>query len=178
MLQLGMLVGLIQCKRLVVDRIMNAAQAGDYTLVMSAGCNEVMPGRGADICRVQEGMPVKALWNIVIPGVKPVLGGTIEVTYRDISKTYPILGNVVSVPLSELVGETWEQSDDGIVLALAQVRYQGNEVEEVTRARGILFLVVTDKEYAPMPIDSGFEAFKMNCKVDYSTAGRSALDCK
>lgn len=160
----------------VVDRSPQAIESGDYTLAMSA-CS-AMPGLGADVCHVKEGQNIDASWRLIMPnGTK---GGQIDVYYRDISKSYPILSTIVEVPLKDLIGsDVWKRDYDGEMLALAQVRYidpQG--IEQVARARGMLFLIVTAVGYDPLAIDSGFAATKTRCDIYYSTAGRSAMSCK
>lgn len=176
---LVLLAGLTRCKSIPVDPSAQAAEAGDYTLIMQNGCAEALPSRGADIMRVKVGAPIDCSWNILLPKGDNVLGGEINVTYGDKSLSYGVTGAVTSIGVRELVGhDFWSGEDDGLVLALATIRYKGNETEEVVRARGLLFIVVTEANYDPLPIDSGFSAFSMDCKIQYSTAGRSAVSCK
>lgn len=164
------------CKSLVMDSSLAAVDAGDYTLAVAA-C-EGMPGRGADICRFKRGSEIASSWQVVLPEGDRILGGEVEVTFRDVTRTYPVLGSLVSIPFKDILGTThWEASHDGFALALATIRYQGRETEEVVRARGIAFIVVTDPGYDPLPIDSDTGVFKTKCEIQMSTAGRSALKC-
>lgn len=160
------------------DPSMTATAAKDYTLVSSA-C-EAMPGRGADICRVKENTQIASSWKIVLPKDKRLLGGEINVYYKDISRSYAIDSTVTEIPWRDLLGhDTWSIDDNGTALALAQIRFKDNQgVETVVRAKGLAILVVTKEGYDPMPIDSGFEAFSTRCRIQYSDAGRSALSCK
>jgi hypothetical protein len=160
------------------DPMMSAVSARDYTLVMSA-CN-ALPGRGADICRVTEGSPISSSWKIVLPSSPRLNGGEITVVYKDITKSYAITDIVTHIPLKDLVGhDTWTLEDDGTALALAQIRYKDNQgIETIVRAKGLALIIVNKAGYATLPIDSGFEAFSTKCRVQYSDAGRSALECK
>lgn len=167
------------CSGLVVDRSMNAVYAGDYTLVVSA-CGGT-PGRGMDICRVKENAPISSSWQLIVPQTKSrrVKGGELTVYYRDISKTYAITGPVVQIPWKDFFGApNWSRDMDGEAMALAEIRYVTDQgIEEIWRARGIAKIVVTRQGYDPLPIDSGFTAWGMTCKISYSTAGRSDVKC-
>lgn len=168
------------CTSLVIDRSMPAVFAGDFTLGVSA-CAAV-PGRGMDICRVKENAPIDSTFRLIVPvSGGAVKGGEITLYYRDISKTYP-LGDtpLVEIPWKDFFGqEKWTRALDGEVLALAQVKYITPEgVEEIWVARGIAKIVVTREGYDPMPLDSGFSAWKVKCEISYSTAGRSDVKCK
>lgn len=168
------------CSSLVIDRSMTAVYAGDYTLGISA-CAAV-PGRGMDLCRVKENAPIDSSLRLIVPaGGKAIKGGEITLYYRDISKSYPILNNpLIEIPWSEFFGqEKWSRALDGEVLALAQIRYETPEgIEEIWRARGVAKIIVTREGYDPIPLDSGFAAWGVNCKITYSTAGRSDVKCK
>lgn len=171
------LVLLTACQT-VVDPSMNAAFAGDFT-IMSSAC-DAMPGRGADICRVKENTDVASEWVLVLPHSTQLLGGEVTAYYRDISRSYPITNSIVRIPWSDLVGhKQWELSDDGEAMVLAQIRYKNNSgIEEIIKAKGLAILVVTKAAYDLLPIDSGFTAFKTHCDISYSTSGRSAISCK
>lgn len=161
-----------------IDPSIKAIDAMDLTLAMSA-CN-AMPGLGADICHVKEGATISATWKIIMPKSPKLLGGEINVYYKDISKSYALTGSVVEIPWKDLVGhDTWELEDEGEALALAQIRFKDPQgIISVVRAKGLAILLVTKTGYDLLPIDSGFEAFSTTCRIQYSTAGRSAISCK
>jgi hypothetical protein len=176
---LGLLVGC--ASTLLVDPSIPAVQAGDYTLIMSA-C-ENAPGIGMDICRVNEGTQITSSWRLIIPrnGIN-VLGGEINVYYRDIQRSYgiPAGNNIVEIPWGEIFGsDRWNKSMDGEALALVSLKYKDAQgVEKFAKFRGIAKIVVTDASYARMPIDSGVAAWPTTCKIEYSTSGRAAMRCR
>lgn len=167
------------CKTIPVDPFPSAF-GSDLTLAISACAG--MPGRGADICRVQAGSQVESVWRVVLPKHEAILGGEVAVFFKDISRTYAVEKGqmVVDIPWKDLVaGPLWEAKDEGEALALAKLRYTNAQgIEELIRAKGLAILLVNPKGYEPMPIDSGFAAFEGTCRVQYSTAGRSAIECK
>lgn len=165
--------------KLVLDPSIQAVEAGDFTLMIS-GC-EAVPGRGMDICRVKEGQPIQSVWRLVVPIQKNTfLAGELSVYYRDISKTYPLITPVVEIPWKDFFREdVWNRDMDGEALALAKIRWKTpTGIEEIWTARGLAKLVVTKEGYDPLPMDSGFVAWGTQCKIVYSTAGRSAIQCK
>jgi hypothetical protein len=166
------------CKSFPIDPSIAAAEANDYTLIASA-C-EAMPGRGADICRVKEGTTVSSGWRLIVPTGDKILGGEVTIYYKDFSKSYGVTDKVIEVPWRDLVTDhTWKESHDGIAVAIAQIRYvDPGGIEKIMRARGMAIINVLKPGYDPMPIDSGFAAWKTECKVEYSTAGRGALGCE
>ena len=178
----GMIVGVLftaACSSLVVDRSMPAVAAGDYTLAISA-CENV-PGGGMDICRVRENTTIESVWKLIVPqGKNIVQGGEIDVYYRDVHRQYGVTGSVVEIPWRDFFSqERWTSDLDGEALALVLVRWKTPEgIEEVVKFRGIAKIVVTKEGYDRLPIDSGFAAWKTTCKVQYSTAGRGAVQCK
>lgn len=177
---LALFLSISGCRgHVVMDPSIQAVQASDYTLAVAL--TDTMPGRGGDILRVKEGTPIASVWKVILPTGKPMLGGEIEVSYRDTTKMYGVAKSqaVVEIPLAELLGhETWRKEDRGTAVALATIRYKGNETEEIWRARGFAIIVVTDPTYDPLPIDSGFVATKTRCELQSTTAGRTALKCK
>lgn len=162
---------------------MNAVDAFDYTLALNAGCAP-MPGEGGDLCRVHEGDAIDTVVSIVLP--KKHIGGEITVNYRSITKTYGVKeGDLLfEIPLKEFFEtDHWVRADhNGIALVLAALRFKdAQNIEYVGKARGMAIFVVMVPDYNPMPIDSGFHASEteVTCKVQYSTAGRSAVGrCK
>lgn len=167
------------CETMVIDPSMNAVEAGDYTLALSA-C-EGVPGRGMDICRVKEGQKIFSVWRMVVPVDMNhnFLGGEVVVYFRDISKTYAIQNAVIEIPWRDFFSQdTWAENMDGEFLALAALRYKdASGVEKILKGRGIAKIVVTKPGYDPLPLDSGFGAWNTTCKIQYSTAGRSAIKC-
>lgn len=126
-------------------------------------------------------------WRLVLPVDKAFfLGGEVTVYFKDTSRSFAITQPLVEIPWREIFYHqlpdplpTWKRSMDGEVLALAQIRMKTNHgLEEIWKARGIAKIVVTRSGYDPLPIDSGYEAWKGTCEVSYSTAGRSALRCE
>lgn len=179
---LGLVTGvclLAACSGLVMDPSIAAVDAGDYTLAVSA-C-EATPGGGMDICRVREGDPIQSSWKLIIPNGKNVTGWEVDIYYRDVE--HPVKqtgqGGVIEIPWDQFFQQkTWTSDLDGEALALATVRYKDNTgIEKVVQFRGLAKLVVTKQGYDRLPIDSGFAAWKESCKVQYSTAGRGAVQC-
>jgi hypothetical protein len=162
----------------VTDPSIESIRALDVTVVMSA-C-EAMPGRGADICRVNEGAVIDSSWKIIIPEAKRIDGGEINVFFKDIQKSYAITDSVVVIPWRDLIGSnTWSVDHAGIAQALAVVRYKDDQgIIKQVRAKGMALLVVMKDGYSPMPIDSGFSAVETRCRIQYSSSGRSAIECK
>lgn len=178
-LVIGLLAGLLGCSALVLDTSTDAIGAGDYTLALSA-CGAV-PGGGMDICRVTSGTTIASNWNLVIPTSGKITGGSVDVYYRDIHKSYPIgKDSVLAISWSDFFGTTtWTAAQDGEAEALLAVSWTDqNGVSQQTNFRGIAKIVVTAPGYATLPIDSGFQAFATDCKIQYSTAGRGAVSCK
>lgn len=175
----GIALLLVGCKALVVDPSITAAEAHDYTMVFSAGCQAV-PSQGLDICRVVEGAKVAEHLRIVVP-VDKVLSCEIRVRYKGVAKSFSCAanGNVALIPWRELVGgEFYERGDEGPAQLIGSARVKGPDGDRFVDVLGYAFLVVLGKGYSPMPIDSGNQAWGTNCKVQYSTAGRSALVCR
>ena len=161
----------------VIDRSIRAVDAADLTLV--GGCS-AMPGRGADICRFKEGQSISSSWNLVVPaGERELLGGEVVIYGLDQPKTFPVKDKVVVIPWRDIFGdESWKTSHAGVLTALAQIRWKTPEgIEEIWNAKGVAIVLVLKQGYDEIPIDSGFSAWGTKCKVQYSTAGRSALEC-
>lgn len=157
---------------------MDAYSAGDYTLIASA-CSAV-PGRGMDVCQVTDGTPIASAWKMIVPDGMAVQGGEVDVYYKDIHKSYPVIGNIIQISWSDFFGmKTWDSTLDGEVEALATVSWKDNtDIVKTTEFRGLAKIIVTKAGYNRMPIDSGFQAWSSACRVQYSTAGRSAIKCQ
>lgn len=162
----------------VVDTSPDAIKSGDYSLIHSV-CGAA-PGRGLDVCLVSDGTPIDSVWRLVVPSGKSVIAGELDVYYRDIHKSYPISGSVVEIPWKDFFGvDLWSADFDGEVMALLVVRWKdATGIEQVTKFRGLAKIIVTSKGYERLPIDSGVAQWQTTCKIDYTTAGRSALSCK
>lgn len=174
------LLSIAGCSTVLIDPSIQAVDAGDYTLAVSA-C-EAAPGQGMDICRVREKAAIESSWRLFIPAGKAVLGGEVDVYYRDLHRSYAVAkgDGIIEIPWKDFFGQTtWDRSMDGEALALVALRFATpNGVEEVVKFRGIAKIVVTKEGYDRLPIDSSYGAFKTTCKIQYSTAGRSAVECK
>lgn len=158
----------------IMDPSVGAVKADDYTLIQSI-C-EAAPGRGIDVCRAKEGTPISSTWVLVLPKGK---GGEVSVQYRDVTRTYAVTGTTITIPLKDFFDhENWEKTDAGTAVLYAKVIYNSGTGDAVFTARGFAFFIVTDNTYDPMPIDSGYSAFQTQCKIQYSTSGRSAIGCK
>lgn len=180
MKKLGLVLALLfmGCRQFVLDPSPEAVAAQDLTLIISA-CENV-PARGMDICRVKENAKIQSSWRLVLPVGGNFIGGELVVYYKDQSFTTAINEKVVEIPWSQLVKrDVWHLDDDGEALALATIRYKDDQgIEKIWKARGIAKLIVTKESYDPMPIDSEFYTWGTTCKIQYSTAGRSAIECK
>lgn len=168
------------CSQLTVDPSMEAVDAGDYTLVHSA-C-EGTPGLGLDSCIVKEGSEIDRSWQLIIPsGHRYVLGGEVDVYYKGIHKQYPIKkdSEILEIKWDEFFGKKkWSKDLDGEVLALVLLKYDKKGIIEIAKFRGIAKIIVIKQGYSRMPIGSGFSGWETDCKIQYSTAGRGALECK
>ena len=176
-----LLVGALICcvPKLTLDPSISAVEANDLTLAVSA-C-EGAPGRGVDVCRVKESQKIDQVWRLVVPvDHNTFLDGELTVYFHGASKSYAIQNALVEVKWDDLIGSSvWTRDMDGEALALAQIRWKTPAgITEVWKARGIAKVIVTKEGYDPLPMDSGFSAWATTCKVQYSTAGRSAVSCK
>lgn len=180
LLVVALALTLFSCKSLVVDPSIEAVYAQDLTLVLSA-CENV-PARGMDICRVKENTVISSVWKIVVPVGGNFIGGELTVFYKDQSYTTAITEPVVNIPWKELLkSDVWKLDHDGEALALAIIRYKDDQgVEKIWRGRGVAKLVVLRSGYDPAPIDSEFTVWEgsVKCRVGYTTAGRSWVECK
>lgn len=175
----GLLLFVLACSSVVMDPSPEPVQAGDNTLVLSA-CSG-LPVVGFDACRVKENTPMESVWRLFfpVPGGN-VTGGELTVNFKDVSKSYAISGPVVEIHWSDFFADkVWKKDYNGIALALAVVRYKDEQgVERTVKARGEARVLVLSEGYDPMPIGTPFGQFKLKCKIEFSTAGRSAVDCK
>lgn len=152
-------------------------EAGDFTLASSA-CDKSI-NMGIDACFVTDGDPIVSDWKLIVPFDKTIVAGEVDVYFKDKRKQYKIEDNVIKIDWSDFFGSTnWDKSMDGEALALVMVQYEHNGVKEIAKFRGIAKLVVAKKGYDRMPVGSGFQQWVTDCHIEYSTSGRSAIDCK
>ncbi len=168
------------CNAVVLDPSPNAVAANDFTVASTL--NNAMPGAGADILRVKEGSPIKSYWTLVLPAHHK--GGEAAVQYNDITKTYGIKEGQtqLDIPLQDLFSHTaWLKTDAALMVVFVNILYDTKTGLATTKARGFGLLIVTDSNYDPLPIDSGYITSITECKVidvAYTTAGRSNIKCK
>lgn len=185
----SLLLGLTGCSgsSLVMDRSSEAMASDDMTLISSCQAtpgSQIGLSSGVDSCRFTDGDTVAGNWIIIAPSppnAKKVTGGTVDIYYRDLHKSYSVHDWVISIPFHEMLGiNKWSKKfDEGVVEALVTVNWSDNaEIQQVTQYRGIAVIIVTAQGYTRMPIDSGNYSWGASCKVQYSTAGRSAVVCK
>lgn len=171
---------LLGCNALpyVSDASIGAVEAGDYTIAMSA-C-EAAPGNGMDICRVVEGQAITQSWVMVLPVDRKNVGGEVVVFYKGVEKSYGVTGRTLVISWKDFLGSpTWKREHDGEALALASIRYlNATGIEEQLLLRGIAKLVVVKPSYTRLPIDSSLQSWQSDCKIQYSSSGRSAVSCK
>lgn len=174
---LGILFLFSGCKSIPIDPSIAAAFAGDKTLIMSAGCSTV-PAQGLDICRVQEGGSVQEVLTVVMPSVKG-LTGELKARFKGIVKTYAINATVTQIPWKDLLDhDSYSMEDQGLLQLTGSLRADLPDGVRFTDLLGYAYLIVLGKGYSPMPIDSGNHAWGATCRVQISTSGRSAMECK
>jgi hypothetical protein len=166
---------------LTIDASTDAFASNDLTLVNSC---QAAPSGGFDSCRFTVGDSVNGSWTLIAPKPQTALqvtGGTIDLYYRDLHKSYPVTDWATSILFSDFFGiSKWTNAyDEGVVEALLTLNWIDNEkVNRITKYRGVALLLVTAAGYDRMPIDSGNQAWGTSCDVQYSTAGRSAVKCQ
>lgn len=179
------------CQSLVMDRSVEPVLANDKTLALSA-CQPTAEV-GFSACRVQEGTAIGSVWRLYFPVSpdKSIAGGEVTVYFNDVPKSYAITGPLLEIPWADFFQDkTWKHEYDGTASALAVVRYKDQEgIEETVKAVGEARVMVIKAGYDPMPIHSAFATFETVCKIkkedgsksecliEYSTVGRSAVEC-
>lgn len=180
----GLVLGLVggcSLSPLIIDASTDAFAAGDLTLINSC---QAAPSAGFDSCRFTVGDTVASSWTLIAPKpgtAQQVTGGTVDLYYKDLHKSYPVTGWTISIPWTDFLSlKTWTSAyDEGVVEALVTLNWIDNEkINQVTKYRGVVLLLVTAAGYDRLPIDSGNAAWGATCKVQYSTAGRSAVSCQ
>lgn len=176
---LAIAVVLLGCTALVIDTSPSAFASNDKTLVMSACAAQ--PVQGLDVCRVVAGSRISQKWVLVVPNSKEVVAGELRIRYRDSVLTYNLAPkqHTIEIPWRDIVGrDTWRLEDEAPAQVTGAVRFKTKTGEGWTDVLGIAFPIVLKEGYTPMPIDSGNAAWMTTCRVQYSTAGRSAIECK
>lgn len=165
------------CTSIVVDPSPNAVASNDYTLAMSI-CHAA-PGLGVDVCRAKEGSPISSEWVVALPDGHN--GGQAVVQYRDVTLSYGIENGQtqLNIPLKDLMGHaTWSKDDSGTSVLFVNLLFDGGTGTMTSKARGFAFFIITSNDYDPLPINSPYGVGQVDCKIQYSTSGRSAIDCK
>lgn len=175
----GLVIVLMACETFIVDPSINAVEADDLTVV--SACQN-LPVGGFDACRFREHSGISSNWSLFLPFGDHIVGGDVTVFYKDTQKSYAIRGKRVEIPWREIIGrDEWSKSHNGIALALATIKFKDESgIERVVQARGEARLLIVSESYSVMPIDSGFVSWsqEVKCKIQYSSAGRSAVQCK
>ena len=170
---------IVACDTITLDPSMHAVEARDLTLISAC---ETVPARGMSLCRFKENANIDSGLDVFLPINNNINGGELVLYYKDISKTYAITGKVTRIKFKDIIGKNvWEKNDNGIMLMLAQIRYEDDSgIERIVQARGEIRTLILPTEYDPLPLDSGFTAWEgeIKCRYGYSTSGRSAIQCK
>lgn len=175
------------CSSLAIDSSTDAFAAKDLTLVSSC---QATPGQqlslasGVDSCHFTVGDTVAGSWTLIAPppgSANKVTSGTVDVYFKDLHKSYPISSWTIPIDFASFLGiSQWSTDlDEGVVEALVTLNWSDNEgIMHVTKYRSIAVLIVTASGYDRMPIDSGNQAWGATCKAQFSTTGRSAIQCQ
>lgn len=165
------------CHSMVIDPSMLAKAAHDQTLIVSA-CHAA-PSQGVDVCRVKEGAAIAEKMIFVVPWTKDSDWGQMAIRYRDRDLSFPIEAATVEVSFAEVTGaETWTRAVEAPIQARASIRYKTDSGAVFVDLIGYVFPIVLAQGYDPLPMDSGVEAFQNTCRVQYTSAGRSAIECR
>lgn len=171
------LIFLVACAGLTIDPSPKAIASGDFTLVHSA-CTTGM-AQGLDVCRVVEGMPITETWNLVLPFDQKYTTAELKIRYRGRVIVKNVTSKVTAIPWTEIVGaDTWTLDMDAPVQVIGTIRAKDNTGDQFVDILGMAFLVVLQKGYAPVPVDSEYTGWKTDCSVGYTTAGRSWIKCE
>lgn len=172
-----MCCGLWGCNSIPIDPSPSALASNDKSLVFTAGQNGLR--QGIDIVRVWEGDPIGQGLQIVVPQGDAVKALEVSAHYNGTKTSFASKNNVLVIPYQQLTKHTeWSLDDDGVVQIYAKVQVEKDSEPLWIDAQAYAYIVVLRKGYSPLPLNSGVEAFKTNCKVQYTTAGRSVAACK
>ena len=158
------------------DPAPQASVSGDPTLYVSAE-SETLPGRGADILRVQAGSPVQQSALVVLPDHSQISSGTVDVEVAGVHKGYTWSGTTLTFAWSDFFGPTWVQGSSTVAKITGSIEYTKPVGTGFFDIEGFVFIVVYDTGYTPLPVDSGYEAWTSSCQVQMTTSGRTALKC-
>lgn len=167
---------------LVIDASIPAVEAGDYTLAGSACDGHI--GDGFSVCRVKQDTRIDSVWSMVVPPVGGrILGVEVDIFYRDLPNPTHMSTKdaVVTVAWKDILhATTWTQDLAGEAEALVDVKYQTDTgLTETAKFKSGAKILVLAPGYERMPMDStAAVGWETTCKVQYSTAGRSAVSCK
>jgi len=168
---------LSSCKTFILDTSMSAAQAGDPTIVSSI--DNGIPSLGFQVVRANDNTPITQVWSIIVPFKKNVVSGEMTIKYKDKKLSLPITDSKVDVPFSRIIGEgKWARGMDGVALVTIQLQFKTptNDANFVDLL-GFAFIRILPPNYNPLPIGSPLGVWEADCHVEYSTNGRSALEC-
>jgi hypothetical protein len=162
---------------LQLDPATTAAAGGDATLVHSA-CAEQL-GHGYDLCRVTEGAEVVETWAFTFPWAPGFVDGDLNVEYLGQTHVFKITGPTLEVPWKLLTGgATWKQEDRAPAQARAAIKFKAPDGDHWVDLLGYAFPIVLKQGYAPLPLDSGRNFTELVCRLQYTSAGRSAVQCQ
>lgn len=168
------------CVTHVVDYSSPAANAGDRTLIVNA-CGSV--SRGGVVCLLKENTLIESSMQFLVPHGDGITDGELSVWYMDNApKNYPINSSVVTIDLKDFFKEPrWTSDMSGEITVVGRVKYKNEAgIEKEIKVLGFVRLFVLEESYGgPLPIDSGYVAWESDytCKVQWTDAGRSAIDC-
>lgn len=171
----------------VIDTSQEAFAAGDMTLstsCQSAPSDKFGLSSGLDLCRFSEGDKISSSWVLIAPKPKAaiqVTGGTIDIFFKDIHRSYPISDWTIPIPFHDIFNaEAWDSNENQVMVeALVTLNWVDNQqISQVSLYRGFALILIMKQGYGRMPIDSGNAAWGSTCKVQYSTAGRGAIKCQ
>jgi hypothetical protein len=159
----------------------DAVASRDLTLASSA-C-QAAPGQGMDLCRLTEGAAVAGSWVLIIPRGDTTGQGTLSVYFRDGVRSYAVPKGAASfeIPWKDFfLGEPkWKPEMGGVAMALLAMPYRDAEgIDRVAKFRGMAYLEVLKPGYVPLPIGSELGTWATDCRITYSTSGRSAVSCR
>jgi len=169
------------CVSKVVDYSMQAAEAGDRTLIVNA-CGAV--SQAGVVCLLKENTEIESSVQFLVPFGDRISDGELTIWYMDMApKNYPITSSVVTIDLKDFFKESkWSTSHSGELTAVARVRYEDSEgIKKEIKTLGFVRLFILKEAYAgTMPFGSGYHAWESNynCSVQWSTSGRSAISCE
>ena len=166
----------IGCSGLPTDPSPNAMASNDKTLIHGACSNA--PNHGVDVCRVVEGSPIEAEWNIFLPWAPDAVSADIRVRFKDRVQTFSFADRFVTIPLKDVIGEeTWKLSHDGPIQAVATIKFTDGPGDKFVQLLGYAYVIVLKKGYKPLGLQSEEGFGKLNCVMEFTESGRSLFKC-